>query len=152
MCSVKYSETGPLCVAQGLCGHIDCGFTDRLNNFDVWEQCIARKMSMINALIVLMKYCRFCVSSPFVVRSVHMAILRRLLRVIHPWVVRAAAKGNLGVIPRPGARALGTLRRLPMLVATHMESTYFDVLASAVVCSPTYCLKTISWFSCWFSG
>ena len=84
------------------------------------------------------------VSSNFVVRSVHMAIVRRLLRVLHPWIVRAAVKGNLRVMPGPGAGALGTLRRLPMKVATGVEWTYFEVLASAVVCCPTYCLKTIS--------
>ena len=41
MCSVKYSETGLLCVAQGLCDHVDCGFTDKINNYEVHEQCVA---------------------------------------------------------------------------------------------------------------
>ena len=40
MFSVKYSETGLLCVAQGLCDHVDSGFTDKFNNCDVYEQCI----------------------------------------------------------------------------------------------------------------
>ena len=57
-------------------------------------------------------YC--LVSSPFVVRSAHMAIVWRLFRVLHPWKVRAAVKGILGVIPDPDAGAMGTLRRLPM--------------------------------------
>ena len=52
--------------------------------------------------------------------------------------------GSLGVIPGPGPGALGTLRRLPMYVATDVEWTYFNVSASAVVCCPTYCLKTIT--------
>ena len=41
MCSVKYSGIRPLCVAQGLCDHVDCGFTDKINNYDVYEQCVA---------------------------------------------------------------------------------------------------------------
>ena len=54
------------------------------------------------------------VSSPSVVRSVHIAIVLRLLRILHPWLVRAAVEGNLGVNPGPGAGPLGTLRRLSM--------------------------------------
>ena len=42
MCSVKYSETGLLCVAQGLFDHVDCGFTDKFNNYDVHEQCVVK--------------------------------------------------------------------------------------------------------------
>ena len=34
------------------------------------------------------------VSSPFVVRWAHMAIVRRLVRVLHPWAVRMAVKGE----------------------------------------------------------
>ena len=41
MCCVKYCETALLCVAQGLCDHVDCGFTDKINNYEVYEQCIA---------------------------------------------------------------------------------------------------------------
>ena len=29
-----------MCVARGLCDHIHCGFTDKLTNYDVLEQCI----------------------------------------------------------------------------------------------------------------
>ena len=46
MCSVKYSETGLLCVAQGLCDHVDCGFTDKINNYEVYEQCVALRVKV----------------------------------------------------------------------------------------------------------
>ena len=91
-------------------------------------------------------------SSRFVVRSVHMATVRRLLCVLDPSIVQAAVKGNFRLNPGPGAGAWVTLRRLPKYVATDVQWTYFEVSASGVVCCPTCSSKTISSFCCWSSG
>ena len=37
-------------VAPGLCDHVDCGFTDKLNNFDVLEQYIALRAKVQRGL------------------------------------------------------------------------------------------------------
>ena len=52
-------------------------------------------------------------------------------------------KGNLGVNSSPRGGALVSLRHSGMYLGTGVEWTYFEVLVSAVICCPTYCLKTI---------